>query len=468
MPDKLNKTSARTPVAEIEHTRRDMFIDLAQELDNYAAHRDALTKLPNRALFMDRLEQALARAKIHNRLLALMLIDIHGLKNIDDTFGHDVGEHALLELATRLKNSVRAEDTVARLGGDEFAILLDDLSSINDAPPLADKILDTLNPPAIANDRKLAVTARIGISLYPVDGQDSGTLLECADIAVFRARDQDKSNYQFHSKDMSAKAFERRTLESSLRHAIEREELLLYYQPQVNVQTGKVSGVEALLRWQHPDLGMVSPSEFVPLLEETGLIVEAGQWALKTACIQTRTWHDHGFGNLRVSVNLSGRQFNDPTFVDAIEQVVRETAIVPNRLELEITESVIMRNTRTTVAALTSLGEMGVRLSIDDFGTGYSSLSYLKRFPIDTLKIDRSFIRDVISDTDDAAITRAIIGLGNSLNIDVIAEGVETKEQLEFLRSHHCDDIQGFLISQPLPAIEFSKFLEKTRNVKAI
>lgn len=427
----------------------------------YLAHHDALTDLPNRTLFMDRLNQALARAKLHDRLLAIMFIDLDRFKNINDTLGHDVGDRILKELAGRLQASIRAEDTVARLGGDEFAILLDDLTSINDATPLARKILDTMAPPTRLDGRELFVTASIGISLYPSDGPDAHTLLKNADIAMYRAKDLGKNNYQFYSTDMSAKAFERLTLENSLRHALERDELLLFYQPQVDIRSGRIIGVEALLRWRHPDLGLVGPADFVPLLEETGLIVETGQWVLETACAQARAWHDDGFHDLRVSVNLSGRQFNDPTFIDSIERAIRETAIDPNRLELEITESVIMRNARTTVTALNSLGDMGVRLSIDDFGTGYSSLSYLKRFPIDSLKIDRSFIRDVTSNADDAAIAHAIIVLGQSLKLEVIAEGVESPQQVEFLRNNGCDSMQGFLISQPLPAGDFRSLLRQ-------
>lgn len=430
----------------------------------HLAHHDALTALPNRALFMDRLGQALARAELHGRLLAIMFVDLDRFKKINDTFGHDTGDRVLKELASRLHGCIRAEDTVARLGGDEFAILLDDLTSIDDATPLARKILDALAPATTLDGRELFVTASIGISLYPADGKDSHALLKNADTAMYRAKELGKNNYQFYSTDMSARAFERRTVENSLQHALEREQFLLFYQPQVDMRSGMIVGAEALLRWQHPELGIVAPGDFVPLLEETGQIVEVGQWVLETACMQARAWHNEGYPDLRVSVNLSGRQFNDPTFIDSIERIVRETTLDPSRLELEITESVIMRNARTTVNALNSLGQMGVRLSIDDFGTGYSSLSYLKRFPIDSLKIDRSFIRDVTTSSDDAAIAHAIIALGQSLKLDVIAEGVESRQQFEFLKTNGCNAIQGYLVSQPLPVDSMRSLLRETPN----
>ncbi len=428
-----------------------------QERLHFLAHHDALTELPNRIFFLDRLRQSLARARWHNRRIAVLFLDLDRFKNINDTLGHAVGDRLLQLIARRFADSIREGDVVARLGGDEFAILLDDISSEKDIPTIANKILDTLAPAFHIDERELFVSASIGISLYPADGEDSDTLLKHADVAMYRAKDAGKNNYQFYSADMSARAFERLTLESSLRHALERHEFTLYYQPQIDTDSGRIVGVEALLRWQHPDLGLIAPTEFVPLLEETGIIVPVGQWVLRAACEQISQWRRSGRGHLRVAINLSARQFNEPDFVSFIDRTVRATGCDPAQVELEITESVIMRHTQSAINALEALNRMGTRLAVDDFGTGYSSLSYLRRFPIDTIKIDRSFISDIQSDADDAAITSAIIGMAQRLKIDVVAEGVETLEQLTFLRSNGCRVVQGYLFSKPLPANELEK-----------
>ncbi|MHB8453709.1 MAG: sensor domain-containing protein [Acidiferrobacterales bacterium] len=428
-----------------------------QERLHFLAHHDALTELPNRIFYMDRLRQSLARARWHSRRLAVLFLDLDRFKNINDTLGHAVGDRLLQLIARRFADSIREGDVVARLGGDEFAILLDDISAEKDVPAIAKKILSTLEPAFLIDQRELFVSASIGISLYPADGEDSDTLLKHADVAMYRAKDAGKNNYQFYSAEMSARAFERLTLESSLRHALERQEFLLYYQPQIDTDSGLIIGVEALLRWQHPDLGLISPAEFVPLLEETGMIVPVGQWVLRVACEQISQWHRAGHGHLRVAINLSARQFNEPDLVAFIDRTLQGAGCDPAQVELEITESVIMRHTQSTINALEALNRMGVRLAVDDFGTGYSSLSYLRRFPIDTLKIDRSFISDIQSDVDDAAITSAIIGMAQRLNIDVVAEGVETMEQLAFLRSNGCRVVQGYLFSKPLPANEIEK-----------
>jgi diguanylate cyclase (GGDEF)-like protein/PAS domain S-box-containing protein len=432
-----------------------------QERLHYMAHHDSLTKLPNRTLFLDRLRQAMARARWHNRLVAVMFIDLDRFKNINDTLGHNIGDQLLIQLTQRLDKTIRAGDTIARFGGDEFAVLLDDIASEKDVSHLAKKLLDTLAPVFHIEQHEFFITASIGVSIFPNDGDDSDTLLRNADVAMYRAKDMGRNNYQFYSNEMSARAFERLTLENSLRHALKREEFFLLYQPQVSVKDQKIIGVEALLRWQHPDLGVVSPTEFVPLLEETGLIVDVGDWVLRTACEQARQWHNAGFDFLKVSVNLSVRQFNNPDFNKSFHEILQQYQISPETLELELTESMLMRNASRTISTLNSLNQLGVRFAVDDFGTGYSSLNYLRRFPISTLKIDRSFIRDVVSDQDDAAITSAIIVMAQRLNLNVIAEGVETEAQLELLRTLNCDQVQGYLFSTPVPACSIEKLLSK-------
>jgi len=432
-----------------------------QERLHFLAHHDALTELPNRIFYMERLKESLARARWHTRRVAVLFLDLDRFKNINDTLGHPVGDRLLQLLAHRFADSIREGDVVARLGGDEFALLLDDITSEKDIPTIAQKILDTLAPPFHIDQHELFVTASVGISIYPADGEDSDTLLKHADVALYRAKDLGKNNYQFYSADMSARAFERLTLESSLRHALERREFLLHYQPQIDTDSGRVVGVEVLLRWQHPEFGLIAPSEFVPLLEETGLIIPVGQWVLHTACEQQHKWRRAGRGNLRVAVNLSARQFNDPNFVNVFDRVVQVTGCDPAQVELEITESIIMRHTQSTIQTLDALNRMGARLAVDDFGTGYSSLSYLRRFPIDTLKVDRSFIHEIQSDADDAAIASAIIGMAQRLKIDVVAEGVETTEQLEFLRKNGCHVVQGHLFSKSLSADALESFLAR-------
>ena len=434
-----------------------------QERLQHMAHHDALTDLPNRNLFLDRLQQSLTRARWHDRLVAVMFLDLDRFKNINDTLGHTVGDQLLLQLSERLSNSVRDGDTIGRFGGDEFAILLDDINSDSHISLLAEKLLDTLKKPFKINKHELFVTASIGISIFPNDGEDSDTLLRNADVAMYRAKDLGKNNYQFYSDDLSARIFERMTLESHLRHALERNEFVLYYQPQIDTRTQKIMGVEALLRWKHPEFGLVTPNNIVPLMEETGLIEKVGHWALETACRQSRKWHDAGWTYLHLSVNISSRQFNDPDFISLVHDIISTTGINPEYLELELTESMLIRNASATINALNTLSSLGVRFAIDDFGTGYSSLSYLRRFPIDTIKIDRSFIHDVTDNPDDAAIASAIIVMGQNLSLNVIAEGVENQQQLEFLSSRNCHYLQGNLFSRPLPAEEFSTLLRQQK-----
>ena len=437
-----------------------------QERLHYLAHHDVLTELPNRVLFMDRLEHALLRARWSQRLVAVLFLDMDRFKNINDTLGHDVGDRMLQAFGARLRECVREGDTVARLGGDEFAIVLEDVANMDDVPATAKKILQAFEQPFHDEGRELFVTGSIGISLHPNDGLDAHTLLKNADTAMYRAKDTGRNNYHFYSADMSAKAFERLALETSLRHALERQEFLLYYQPQVDLDTSKIVGVEALLRWQHPDLGLVSPAEFIPLLEDTGLIVPVGEWVLQAACTQAMDWCKAGFSPISLAVNLSGRQFSTPNLTDVINRVLENTGFDPARLELEITESVIMGNAQETIDTLGTLGKMGIRFAIDDFGTGYSSLSYLKRFPINTLKIDYSFIHDITIDPDDAAIVTTIVAMAHNLNLKVVAEGVETKDEFAFLRACGCDYMQGYLFSRPVPASAFKVLLEKEQRLR--
>ncbi len=432
-----------------------------QERLHHLAHHDVLTDLPNRMLFMDRLEHALSRARRAGCLVAVLFLDMDRFKIINDTLGHDVGDRLLQAFGLRLCACVRDGDTVARHGGDEFVIVLEDVATVDDVPAMARKILNTLAQPFQIDDRELFMTSSIGISLHPSDGQDAPTLLKNADTAMYRAKGTGRNTYQFYSADMSAKAFERLTLETSLRHALKREEFLLYYQPQVDMGTGRIVGVEALLRLQHPDLGLVLPGDFIPLLEDTGLIVPVGEWVLRSACVQAKTWQHAGLPPVRLTVNLSARQFAEPNLTDAVARVLKEVDLDPALLELEITESVIMQNAQATIDTLAALGNMGLRFAIDDFGTGYSSLSYLKRFSINTLKIDRSFVRDITTDTDDTAIITTIAAMAHNLKLNVVAEGVETEEQLAFLRASGCDGFQGYLFSRPVPTKELARLLQQ-------
>jgi diguanylate cyclase (GGDEF)-like protein/PAS domain S-box-containing protein len=432
-----------------------------QQQLQHMAHHDALTTLPNRVLFIDRIRQALAAARWLGRHVAILFMDLDRFKNINDTLGHDVGDKLLRQIADRLKASLRDGDTVARFGGDEFVVLLTDVADTAAVAQIAHKILDILLPTFVIDEQEFHITASIGISLFPHDGADSQTLLKNADIAMYRAKESGKNNYKFYSGEMSARAFERLTLENSLRTAIQREEFDLYYQPQIDCDTGGIVGLEALLRWRHPLLGLVSPMDFVPMLEETGLIVAAGEWVVATVCAQMARWRAVGLGQVRVSINISARQFQEKGFRKVLENYMHRFNIEPNLLELEMTESVLMRNASDTVETVDSLYAMDLRLVIDDFGTGYSSLSYLKRFHIDMLKLDKSFVHDIGDDANDAALCSAIILLAKSLNLDVIAEGVETMEQLDFLRAHGCHLVQGYLFSHPLPVAEIEPLLRR-------
>jgi len=427
------------------------------------AHYDQLTGLPNRALFYDRLNQTLARTRWHQQHVAVMFLDLDRFKVINDTLGHDMGDLVLKEVAARLLSLVRDGDTVARLGGDEFAIILVDIATSDDIPNLAQTILGALETPLEIKGQEFFVTTSIGISCHPGDGDDARLLVTNADIAMYHAKEQGRNNYQFHSSSMDAKAVERLLLETRLRHALEREEFQLHYQPKVDLGTGQLNGMEALVRWQPPGEEMISPMHFIPLLEDTGMIVPVGEWILYTACAQTKAWHEAGFTKLRVSVNLSARQFKQQGLVEMVIRVLEKTGLDPQHLELEITESILMEHKDRTADALSRFNDLEIHITIDDFGTGYSSLGYLKRFPIKTLKIDRSFIQDIPDDADNVALTQAIIAMAQSLKINVVAEGVETNEQLVFLMNLQCNEIQGFYFSRPLTVDAFTQLLKENR-----
>ena len=416
------------------------------QMTNY----DVLTGLPNRFLFLDRLGHAVSQSARSHRMIAVMLLDIDNFKNINDTLGHTHGDLLLQDIADRLRRCVRMDDTLARIGGDEFAIVLEGVSEIEEIALIAQKIVDIFSLPFTPSSQEIYVTPSVGISIYPMDGRDSDSLLKNADAAMYTAKEYGRNHFRFYTTDMNALAIQRFAMEGALRRAMEREEFTLHYQPQVDIKSGRVIGVEALMRWNHPERGLVPPGEFIPLLEENNLIIPIGEWVLRTACAQCRAWQDAGLPPLRMAVNLSARQFRQDNLVEMIDSILQETGISPKLLELELTEGLLMENISETSLILEQLKSRGVQVAIDDFGTGYSSLSYLKRFPIDRLKIDRSFVRDIITDSNDAAIAVAIISLGRSLGLSVIAEGVETREQLEFLGVQKCDEYQGYYFSRPV------------------
>lgn len=427
------------------------------------AHYDALTDLPNRALFYDRLTHALAEAKRNQWIVGVMFIDVDRFKNINDTLGHAIGDILLQQVSRRLTESVRTSDTIGRLGGDEFAIVLFNISASGDADVVAQKIMASFSRPFLLDKAEVFVTTSIGITLYPNDGIDPDALIRNADVAMYRAKEEGRNTYEFYVPGMNASAAKRLDMEVMLRRAVERREFVLHFQPKIALKDGRIVGVEALIRWNCGELGLVPPMEFIPLAEETGLIVPIGEWVLKTACAQNKAWREQGLPPLLMAVNLSARQFQQKNLMEMIAGVLDETGLDPRFLELEITESMIMQHAERSSAILRRLHEIGVQLSIDDFGTGYSSLAYLKRFPVQRLKIDKSFVRDITTDADDAAIVTAVIAMAKSLKLKVVAEGVETKEQLAFLARLRCDEYQGYYFSKPLPAAEFAHLAQSSR-----
>ena len=425
----------------------------------FFANHDTLTGLPNRAMFNQRLTQALARAQRLTTMAAVLFVDLDRFKVINDTLGHDAGDQLLKQLAERLRECLREGDTIGRQGGDEFVVLIEDVADPTQVASVGQKILDTVARPYVISGQEFHVTASIGISIYPEDGHDQQTLLKNADIAMYRAKEQGKNNHQFYSAQLNLHSFERLAFETSLRRAVERGEFLLHYQPKVDMRSGLITGVEALIRWQHPELGLVQPGQFIAMAEETGLIAPIGEWVLRTACAEAQGWVVKGMPPVSVAVNLSARQFARDELATAIMRVLRETGLDPRRLELEITESTVMHNPERAVEVMQQLKRLGVRVAIDDFGTGYSSLSYLKRFPLSSVKIDRSFVLDLPGDKDDAAITQAVIAMAHSLRLRVVAEGVETAEQYRFLEEHQCDEMQGYYFSKPVDGLTIARLL---------
>jgi diguanylate cyclase (GGDEF)-like protein/PAS domain S-box-containing protein len=428
----------------------------AEDRVRHMANHDALTGLPNRRLLHDRLYQAIALAHRHRQKVAVMFIDLDRFKTINDTLGHACGDLLLQEVGKRIGAELREGDTVARLGGDEFVVVLPELEDANAAAVIAQKLSAVFSSAFLVAGNDLHVTPSIGIAIYPDDGTDPETLTRNADTAMYHAKDTGRNNHKFFTEQMNIAAAERFALENRLHNAIERNELLLYYQPRIAIDTRRASGFEALLRWRHPEQGMISPASFIPVAEETGLIVPIGEWVLREACRQHVAWRSEGHAPLPIAVNLSPRQFRQHNLVEVVARTLVETGMEAHYLELEITEGSLMQMTEHTLTTLESLNALGVKLSIDDFGVGYSSLSYLKRFPVDQLKIDQSFVRDIATDPDDAAIVSAIIGLARNLALNVIAEGVETAEQLAFISASGCNEAQGFYFSHPLPAEEIA------------
>ena len=425
----------------------------------HQAYHDHLTDLPNRLLFNDRISSAMSYAHRHKTLLAVMFFDLDRFKMVNDMYGHTMGDELLKGVARRLGGCVRKSDTFSRFGGDEFAFLMTGVKMVEDAARMSQKLLDNLGQPLIIKDQEFILTASIGIAIYPNDADNAATLMKLADIAMYRAKETGGNHYQLSAPEINQKMQEKLSVENSLRAAVKRDELTVYYQPQVNINTGEIVGSEALVRWQHPERGLVAPGEFIPVAEESGLIITIGDWVLRRACNQNKAWQEAGYKPMKVTVNISARQFQRKAFMEGVARVLNETGLDPQWLELEITESIAMQDVEYTVFVLDQLSNMGIHIAIDDFGTGYSSLSYLKRFPIHTLKIDRSFVSDVAVDPDDAAIVSTIIVLARTLNLKVIAEGVETKEQLEFLKQRQCCDVQGFYFSRPVPAKDFEVLL---------
>jgi diguanylate cyclase (GGDEF)-like protein/PAS domain S-box-containing protein len=445
-----------------------LFSDITERKASYEriqhlAHFDALTNLPNRALLNDRLELAIAEAKRYQKKLAIVFLDLDRFKNVNDSLGHHAGDVLLQAVAERLKSCVREIDTVSRLGGDEFVILLNGITDTNDVANVAQKVVNIIALSFNLDGHEVHIGTSIGIGIYPDNGQDSPTLFKNADAAMYHAKESGRNNFQFFSSAMNDKAFEQISLENDMRRALKNNEFFLHYQPQIDIPTGRIVGIEALIRWQHPDKGLISPAQFIPLAEGCGLINPIGEWVLETACIQNKRWQDEGLIKVPIAVNLSALQFRQKDIKETIAQALRGARLEPGYLELEITEGITMKEIENTVRTLHEIKQMGVLISIDDFGTGYSSLSYLKRFPIDKLKVDQSFVRDITADPDDAALVRTIIGIGHSLRLKVIAEGVETEAQLAFLQEYRCDEVQGYYFSRPLSAHDFAVFAGKGR-----
>ena len=428
----------------------------------YMAQHDTLTDLPNRSLLNDRLGQAIGAAQRHHSALALLYLDLDRFKLINDSLGHLVGDRLLQSVALRLGECVRTTDTVSRLGGDEFVILLSEVAHEQDAAHCADKLLEAFRNPFALDDHELHVTASIGIVVHPGDGTAVETLLQNADSAMYEAKKHGRNNYQFYRADLNSTAGEQQALENGLRHAIARKELALYYQPIMSLSTGAIDGVEALVRWRHPTLGLVLPDQFISIAEESGLIVPIGQWVLREACRQAKAWHDAGLPRLRLAVNVSAVELRSKEYVAGVAGMLEQTGFDPRCLELELTETFLMQDSKSTAVVLGAIKELGVQLALDDFGTGYSSLSYMRRFRIDTVKVDRSFVRNLTTDASDASVVSAVINMGKSLHMRVVAEGVEALDQLVLLKEHGCSEAQGYYFSRPLKALDFAVWMSQS------
>ncbi|MBI5848715.1 MAG: EAL domain-containing protein [Nitrospirae bacterium] len=440
-------------------------IKKTEERLEHLAHHDSLTNLPNRILFSDRLTQAVALARRNKKMLAVMLLDLDRFKEVNDTLGHRLGDQLLVDVSRRLRYSIREADTISRLGGDEFAVILSDITDIEKAAQVAQHFMQAVSEPFEIEGHKIYITTSIGITIYPADSDEMEPLLKNADTAMYYAKSMGKNNFQFFTSEMNRRIIEKLFIESKLRHALELGEFQLYFQPQIETETETTVGMEALLRWVNPELGDMPPSRFIPIAEDTGLIIPIGEWVIREACRQAKAWQDDGVPTLNLSINLSARQFHKQTIVETISSIISETGFDPRHLELEITESVIMQDVDDNIRTLRRLKDLGLRLSIDDFGTGYSSLNYLKRFPIDVLKIDQSFVRDISSGPDNSSVVSAIIALAHSLNLKVIAEGVETAEQLAFLKERGCNEVQGFYFSKPIPGHQVKDLFRKGQKI---
>ena len=471
-PEWLKITAAKNPSQDTTNYIA-VFSDISGDISaaeriQRLAYYDTLTDLPNRALLSDRLDLAIAHAKSSGYKCAVLFLDMDRFKNINDALGHSIGDQLLKSVATRLKECVREVDTVARMGGDEFVVVLDGAAETGSILSVARKMLHSLSQPYEVEGHNIRATPSIGISVYPEDGTDGESLIMNADSAMYHAKENGRNDFKFFVSDMKTKVTEKLFIESDLRKALEHGQFVLYFQPQVDIRTGHIIGAEALIRWNHPTAGLISPAKFIPIAEESGLIIPLGEWILNEACRQNLAWQKAGLTPISIAVNLSAVQFRQPNLCQLIGRVLSDTGLDPHYLELELTEGLVMSNTDSAIATLNGFKEMGVHISIDDFGTGYSSLSYLKHFPIDYLKIDQSFIRDITANPDDAAITTAIINMAQGLNLRTIAEGVETAEQLKFLRLHSCDVVQGYYFSKPVPATEFADILQMSYLSKSV
>lgn len=456
----LRQANAQLVIATIDAHKLAEQVQTAHASLDHLAHHDVLTGLPNRILLNDRLAQATALAHRQGKQLAVMFMDLDRFKHINDSLGHAVGDRLQQSVAQRLVEGVRHSDTVSRQGGDEFVLLLPDIEHVEDVALSAQKMLMAIAHPHLIDRNDLQIGVSIGISLFPDDGQDAETLIKHADIAMYQAKESGRNNYQFFEQDMNARAVQRQSIEAGLRRALERQEFVLHYQPKINLLSGTIVGIEALVRWQHPQHGLLDPAEFVPIAEDSGLILPIGRWVLREACLQARAWQDAGLPPITVAVNTSALEFRAGDFLEYLRATLEASGLEPRYLELELTESVLMRDAASADSVLHALADLGVKLAIDDFGTGYSSLSYLRQFPIDTLKIDQSFVNQITRNPDDATIVSAVISMGKSLKQRVIAEGVETAEQAAFLLTQHCDEGQGYFFGRPVEAEALALLLQ--------